>query len=457
MQQKVVLNFLGRFIGEGILSRQVRASDLSLLNCYRSGGGERIPSPTDFIRSIFCAAMVSVFSNERVTSLYVHVPFCAQKCEYCAFFSEAARGDTVNRYVKALVREMELVAADLKPKTIFFGGGTPSLLNLAQWKIILLAMERLDLSSAAEWTVECNPATVSLEKAKLLRDHGVNRISMGVQSLDATLLERLGRVHSREMVFKSFDTLRAAGFDNINIDLMFAIPGQTMRIWKETLAEALALGSEHLSSYEVIYEEDTPLYEKLQAGQFAVDEELACAMYDELLRATAENNFQQYEIANFARSANGATELHPSTTPAIHQSIPTFACRHNVNYWRGGSFYGVGPSAAGYVRGVRAKNWANTILYCEQLEKGQRAIESREELSPLSRAGEIAAFGLRMNSGWPLVEFKQRTGFDLEQEWKTEIARLIDLDYAHLDGKKFQLTSRGLRYADWAAEQFLRI
>ena len=149
-------------------------------------------------------------------------------------------------------------------------------------------MERLNLLGAEEFTVECNPATVSADKAKLLRDFGVNRISMGVQSLDETLLERLGRIHSREMVFKSFDILRRAGFDNVNLDLMFAIPGQTMEIWRATLTEALALGSEHLSSYEVIYEDDTPLFAQLQAGEFDVDEDLACAMYEELVeRATA--------------------------------------------------------------------------------------------------------------------------------------------------------------------------
>src|SRR5580698_227982 len=196
-----------------------------------------------------------------ITSLYVHVPFCAHKCAYCAFYSEAANGEIINRYVRALIREMEMVAADLQPRTIFFGGGTPSLLNLRQWEQILEAMQHLGLANAAEWTVECNPATVSLDKARLLRSQGVNRISMGVQSLDENLLDRLGRIHSREMVFRSFDTLRAAGFDNINVDLMFAIPGQTMAVWRDTLAEATALGSEHLSSYEVIYEEDTPLYE----------------------------------------------------------------------------------------------------------------------------------------------------------------------------------------------------
>src|SRR3954465_7772978 len=134
-----------------------------------------------------------------LTSLYVHVPFCAQKCSYCAFYSEASSGELINRYVSALIREMDLVAEELKPRTIFFGGGTPSLLNLKQWEQVLQAMERLKLNGAAEWTVECNPATVSLDKARLLRAHGVNRISMGVQSFDAALLDRLGRIHSREM------------------------------------------------------------------------------------------------------------------------------------------------------------------------------------------------------------------------------------------------------------------
>src|SRR5438309_11491385 len=225
---------------------------------------------------------------EPITSLYVHVPFCAHKCVYCAFFSEASSGEIINRYVGALIREFELVAANLQPRTIFFGGGTPSLLNLRQWQQILQAMERLNLLGASDWTVECNPATVSIDKARLLRSYGVNRISMGVQSLDEGLLDRLGRVHDRARVFKSFDILREAGFDNVNLDLMFAIPGQTMGIWGATLAEALALGSEHLSCYEVIYEEDTPLFAQLQAGEFDVDEELACAMFDALLeRASA--------------------------------------------------------------------------------------------------------------------------------------------------------------------------
>jgi len=387
-------------------------------------------------------------SSAPVTSLYVHVPFCAQKCEYCAFYSEASSGELIGRYVAALVRELEIVAHDLKPQTVFFGGGTPSILNLRQWETILRAMEKFNLLGAEEFTIESNPATVSADKCKLLRDFGVNRISMGVQSLDEKLLDRLGRVHSREMVFKSFDILRASGFDNVNLDLMFAIPGQTMKIWRATLNEAMAMQSEHLSSYEVIYEDDTPLFDQLQAGEFSVDENLACEMYEELISSATKGGFQQYEIANFAR--NKSAIRNPQS------AIPSLACKHNVNYWRGGSYYGLGPSATGYVRGVRTKNWSNTQLYCDQLEKGKRAIESSEELTPLRRAGEIAAFGLRMNAGWPFAEFQRATNFDLRNEWDSEMNQMAERGWALRDQEKFQLTHQGLRFADAAAEMFLR-
>ncbi len=397
---------------------------------------------------------MSELSSAPVTSLYIHVPFCALKCEYCAFYSEASSGELINRYTRALIRELEIVASDLRPKTIFCGGGTPSILNLRQWEQILRAMERLNLLGAEEFTIESNPATVSADKCKLLRDFGVNRISMGVQSLNETLLGRLGRVHSREMVFKSYDTLRAAGFDNVNLDLMFAIPTQTMEIWRATLNEAMAMQSEHLSSYEVIYEDDTPLFEQLKAGEFSVDESLACEMYEELISCSTAAGFRQYEIANFARDTKPGT--HESSNPAIHQSRPRLACQHNVNYWLGGYYYGLGPSASGYVRGVRTKNWSNTQLYCEQLEKGGRAIESSEELSPLRRAGETAAFGLRMNSGWPFEAFKRTTGWDLRDEWSSEMNQLVERGWARRDADKFHLTHQGLRFADAAAEMFLR-
>jgi oxygen-independent coproporphyrinogen III oxidase len=383
-------------------------------------------------------------------SLYAHVPFCATKCEYCAFYSHAP-GDLMQRYVEALLREARMLPA-FQPRTIFFGGGTPSLLTIRQWEQIGETFRALGWVGPEEWTVECNPATVSLDKAQLFRAIGVNRISMGVQSFDERLLERLGRIHSREQVFKSYDLLIKAGFDNINIDLMFGIPTQTMDVWRATLAEAVALQTKHLSCYEVIYEQDTPLYAQLEAGEFDVDEELACSMYDELVSAAAGAGFAQYEVANFAQDRR---------FPAPPNEIPSFACKHNVNYWRGGFYYALGPSAAGYepksgVLGIRTRNWANTQMYCEVVEKGQRPLESREELSAIARAGEVAAFGLRMNAGWPFESFRRATGFDLRDEWQREMQKLAADGLALIDAERFRLSPRGLRLADLAAQEFLR-
>jgi oxygen-independent coproporphyrinogen-3 oxidase len=292
---------------------------------------------------------------------------------------------------------------------------------------------------------------------------------MGVQSLDETMLERLGRVHSRNMVFKSFEILRQAGFDNVNLDLMFAIPGQTLEVWRQTLNEAINLGSEHLSSYEVIYEEDTPLFNQMRAGEFSVNDDLACGMYEELLERAAAAGLRQYEIANFARDVRTGSpvslrseqavsfEERDSEQPRIgSRHIPAFACRHNVNYWRGGSFCGLGPSATSYVNGARTKNYADTKLYCKLLQDGRRPIESSEELSPAARAGETAAFGLRMVAGWPFEEFRQTTGRDLRDEWGKDMKDLVDRDLGRIAADGFQLTPLGLRFADSAAEMFLR-
>lgn len=357
----------------------------------------------------------------------------------------------MQRYVEALLAEAAMLP-QFRPHTVFFGGGTPSLLTLRQWEQIGRAFAQLGWNASAEWTVECNPATVSAEKARLLRDIGVNRISMGVQSLDEPLLERLGRIHSREQVFRSYQILRETGFASINLDLMFAIPGQSIEIWRQTLGEAMALEPEHLSCYEVIYEQDTALYEQLQAGEFEVDEALACAMYEELLIRAAEAGFQQYEVANFARHHGAPAE------------IPSWACRHNVNYWRGGHNFALGPSAAGYEPpatpregpGVRTRNWANTTLYCERVEQGARPLESREVLAPAARAGEVAAFGLRMNAGWPFDRFRHATGFDLRQHWPDEM-RQLELDgLGVIESDRFRLSPRGMRFADAAAREFIR-
>ncbi|HVV71146.1 MAG TPA: coproporphyrinogen III oxidase, partial [Verrucomicrobiae bacterium] len=205
--------------------------------------------------------------------------------------------------------------------------------------------------------------------------------------------------------------------------------------------------------YEVIYEEDTALYAQLQAGEFDVDEDLACAMYERMLESAANAGLLQYEVANFAR---GTTHTEGGLPSQSAEHLPALACKHNVNYWRGGSFYGLGPSATSYVRGMRTKNWSNTQLYCEQLEKGRRAIETQEQLSPLGRAGETAAFGLRLVAGWPFEDFRQRTGYDLRGEWNHEIEQLSRRGWGRVDASAFRLTADGLRFADSAAQLFLR-
>jgi oxygen-independent coproporphyrinogen III oxidase len=383
--------------------------------------------------------------GSEVRSLYIHVPFCSRKCGYCAFFSESGNAALMDRYVSAVIREVESCAVTVQPRTIFFGGGTPSLLPLSLWQRLFEALRQYRLLPAAECTVECNPATLSLEKAKFLRENGVNRVSLGVQSLEESLLNRLGRIHSRDAVFRSFDRLRLAGFDNINVDLMFAIPGQTLDHWRRTLDEALALESEHLACYELIYEEDTPLFKQLAAGHVGVDEDLAAAMYEHLLERTAACQLHQYEVANFARHQ----------TPGCVW-IPDRACRHNVNYWRGGSFFGLGPSASGYVQGVRTRNVANTVRYCELIEENQSPVDTSDTLPPLARAGEIAAFGLRMPTGWSFDEFEDVTGFDLLHHWRPDLEKLVARGWGHLDSAGFRLTASGLRFADAAAECLLR-
>jgi oxygen-independent coproporphyrinogen-3 oxidase len=385
-------------------------------------------------------------------SLYVHVPFCARKCEYCAFYSGPAGGELIDRYVSALVEEFRLVCDKfrLQPRTIFFGGGTPSLLTCKQWESILAAMQRFGLLGAEEWTVECNPSTVSTDKARLWLDAGVNRVSMGLQSLDDDVLERLGRVHNRETALRSFSALREAGFKNINVDLMFGVPGQTLRSWRETLREVLQLGSEHLASYELIYEEDTPLFEQLQAGRFTVDEDLVCAMYEELVESVAHARFLQYEVANFARGAL----IQPFPERPI---LPAHACRHNVNYWRGGEFVGLGPSASSYIAGVRWKNCSDTRRYCEDLLEGRRwPTRESDQLPDFGRAGETAAFGLRMTAGWEFTEFMSVTGYDLRLEWAEDINRLVAQGWGERTPEGFRLTCSGMRFADAAAQMFLR-
>jgi oxygen-independent coproporphyrinogen-3 oxidase len=235
---------------------------------------------------------------------------------------------------------------------------------------------------------------------------------------------------------------------------MFAIPGQTLELWEATIAEGLALQTEHLSCYEVIYEEDTPLFAQLQAGEFDIDEELAASMYDTLVERLAASGVHQYEVANFARHTPDTA--HSSDIDPDRPIIPSKACRHNLGYWRGLDSFGLGPSASEYVDGVRSKNWSNTNLWTERLIRGHRAKEFAEALSPMARAGELAAFGLRMNAGWNFEEFKRTSGMDLRGEWKSDMEQMVTRGWGILTPTHFRLSRIGHRFADAAGAEFLR-
>jgi oxygen-independent coproporphyrinogen-3 oxidase len=345
-------------------------------------------------------------------------------------------------YVDAVLLELELVAANLirggesdrenvsrlQPKTIFFGGGTPSLLPTQLMRCVLEGLtNRIPLGNVSEWTIECNPSTVSSEKAKLFREFGVNRISMGVQALDDEMLETIGRVHSVTGAVDSYERLREAGFQNINLDLMFGLPGQTMEHWKRTLARAIQLGPEHLSTYCLILEEDTHFWSLLEQGFIKPDEELELAMYETGIEMLAAAGYRQYEISNFAK--------------------PGRECAHNIAYWEGKEYVGLGPSACSTVGDKRWQNAPDIDRYIEGVRSQKPAVSFEEAITPELRAAERAAFGMRMNAGVPAELVKGR--------WDKQIAELLSADLVQWSHGRLQPTKRGILFADEVAAEFV--
>jgi oxygen-independent coproporphyrinogen-3 oxidase len=363
-----------------------------------------------------------------IEHLYVHVPFCAAKCSYCAFYSEAGSAAKMSDYVDALLIELSQHATSLKPQTIFFGGGTPSLLPAALMQRILTAIQPfIPAATSIEWTIECNPSTVSSEKARLFRQHGVNRISMGVQALDDGLLETIGRVHTLKAALDSYDKLRAAGFDNINLDLMFGLPGQTGEHWRATLERAIALKPEHISTYCLILEEDTEFWSLFQKGLLLPNEEQETAMYQMAIEMLAAAGYGQYEISNFA--------------------LPGRESRHNIAYWEGKDYIGLGPSACSTVGERRWQNVPDIDRYATGLRNGHTIRHSEETISLALRASERAAFGLRMMKGVP--------GDLVRHRWQKEIAALSEAGLVHWQADRLQLTARGILFADTVATEFV--
>jgi putative oxygen-independent coproporphyrinogen III oxidase len=362
--------------------------------------------------------------------LYVHIPFCPKVCPYCSFYKEASDRNKTQAFLDAVLLDLDrrlLEVPRCRIETIFFGGGTPSALSVKQLEFLLAGLQRrLDLSGLREWTLEMNPATVSLEKAQMLREFGVNRISMGVQSWDPELLNRLGRVHSAQQAERSFQILREAGFTNLNLDLIFGIPGQSIEIWEQSLHKTIGLAPEHISAYCLTYEEDTEFFRRHQRGELSQNTEQDAKFFELTMRLLESSGYQQYEISNYAN--------------------PGYECRHNLAYWRGRDYLGLGPSAFSTIGERRWQNTPDTSRYIEQLEAGTEPVSLREEITGQIRKSEEIAFGLRTSTG--VLESAM-------QGWIRELDALRNEGYLEEKNSHLRLTAKGRMVADAIAELFV--
>jgi oxygen-independent coproporphyrinogen-3 oxidase len=315
-----------------------------------------------------------------VRHLYVHIPFCPKVCPYCSFYKEASDRNKTQAFLDAVLAEAEGESEGLQPRTIFFGGGTPTALSTPQLEYLIGGLrERIDFSAVEEFTLEMNPATVSLEKAKALLALGVNRVSMGVQSWDPELLKTLGRVHSGPQARRSYEILREAGVGNVNLDLIFGVPGQTRGQWLESIRQTISLAPDHISAYCLTYEEDTEFFERLQRGEMVPDAGLDADFFELAMEEFEAAGYGQYEISNYARAGR--------------------ECLHNLGYWRGEDYAGLGPSAVSTRSGWRRKNVADTSAYTRRVLSGEDRFESLERLDEETLRAEKVSLGLRTREG----------------------------------------------------------
>jgi oxygen-independent coproporphyrinogen-3 oxidase len=362
-----------------------------------------------------------------IRHIYVHIPFCARICPYCAFYKDLIDRSQTWRFCEAILRDLDQQRASfaLSPETIYFGGGTPTALTTSQLEFLLGGFrERLDLSSLAEWTIEANPGSVSARKAALLHKLGVTRVSLGVQSWDNELLKVLGREHNSQQAEQSFHILRAAGFSNINVDLMFGLPGQTIEQWKFTLEKTIRLQPEHISAYCLTYEEDTEFFLRHARGELLQDTDTDAAFFEMTMSILEKAGYEHYEISNYAR--------------------PGFASVHNRAYWLGKDYLGIGPSAFSTVDMHRWQNVCDYRSYADRVLSGQSPAGVSENLTNEMKRTERIALSLRMREGVDAVELKHR-----------ETEELISLGLLRKSGGNLMLTRKGKSLADSVAEAFL--
>ena len=372
------------------------------------------------------------------TALYVHLPFCAAKCHYCDFFSVPEQGQDRRAMIAAILREAEM-RAPREPRTVFLGGGTPSLLTVAELRELLDGLQRVCAfrDAALEVTAECNPESLDEAKARALLALGVTRISIGFQSLHDEVLQLFGRVHSVEQSFRAYEAARDAGARNVNIDLIYAVPGQTPESWERDLSRVLALAPDHLSAYNLTFEEDTLFKRWLEQGRIArQSEDIELALFEATRPLAARAGLEAYEISNFA--ARGRR------------------CAHNVNYWENGAYVGLGPSAVSKIGNTRIGNVKVIAVYNRRAREEGRATAWEETPSPALRLAETWWLGLRLAEGVTAEDARRRADFDGTSDPAEPIAlRLVEQGLLARNGDRFALTLRGLPLADHVAKQFL--
>ena len=381
-----------------------------------------------------------------MTSLYIHIPFCKKKCNYCDFVSYAGKEDLIDEYIKALIRELQpspvstLANLPLPKgegiKTIYFGGGTPTLLTPKHFnKIIttIISHSSSILRSCAaakdelvirhsEISVEANPGTADLAKLKALRQLGINRLSIGAQSFNDHHLKTLGRIHNSDDIFRFYDDARAAGFENINLDLIFALPGQSLSDWQSDLKQAMKLQPEHISAYSLQIEEGTPLFEQMTNYKLQMtNEETDLAMYEYTIETLTNAGYKHYEISNFSK--------------------PNFECQHNMNYWRNGNYLGIGAGAHSHING---KRWANSNNIEEYLKNATRITPDDSQDATDQRT--TIFMGLRLLDGLLVDKF---LGFE------KEVSELIENGLLMRKNNHYKLTKRGLYLANEVFSMFV--
>ena len=359
--------------------------------------------------------------------LYIHIPFCRSRCSYCDFATGIYQGELAERYVHAVVDEIARSRnTGTLVDTVYFGGGTPSLLTAAQLDLILSALHRqFEIGSGSEITVEMNPGTVTRDQLRSFRALGVNRASFGAQTFDDAELAKLGRSHSSADTLKTFHELRAAGFENVSFDLIAGLPGQTLAGWQQNIEQSLALEPEHLSFYLLEVHSGTPLADHIRRGlQPVPDEDLAAVMYEWMIERAAAAGYEHYEISNLCKAG--------------------FGSRHNTKYWTGAPYYGFGCSAHSF--DGRARRWSNqrdVLRYVENVEQGTSPIVEEQELTDADLRAEALFLGMRMMRGVDVREYNELFGVDLRAEHASELARFREAGLVEFEGDLIRLTRNG--------------